>query len=115
MAKDLEQSFRRQIGIRIRDMRRASGLSQAQAAARTTMSVDGWSRLERGVATNPAMSAFVEIADAFAVRLQDLLPGGIGPNASAPAQELFNLLCAVDESTQKALLDAVRGLLRRPT
>lgn len=115
MAKDLEQNFREQVGVRIRDLRRASGLSQAQAAAKTTMSVDGWSRLERGVAVNPALSAFVEVADALAVELQDLFPGGAGSSARAPVQELSNLLSAVDEGTQKALLEAVRGLLRRPT
>lgn len=113
MAKDLDERLRQTVGEKIRCIRRANGLSQSDAAGRTTLSVDGWSRLERGAATNPALSMYVEVSEALGVGIRDLLP----EEASATddmTRELAVLLAAVGPETQRSLLDAVKGLLQRP-
>lgn len=60
------------LGQRLRDARRAAGLSQVQAARRTRISQGQWSEFETG-ASEPTLAVLRRMARALGVRPGDLL------------------------------------------
>lgn len=62
----------RQIGARIRDERKAAGLSQEEAAGRASIGYKRWQEIEQGRA-NPTVRTLVRIAAALGKELWDLM------------------------------------------
>ena len=111
MVEDLDRQLRVRLGKQLRAFRVALGLTQVEAAARTSFTVDVWSRLERGVATNPAMALYVEAAKAVEVQVQQLFPLQQHPELTPALRRLVERLSGVDERTQETVLAAVAVLL----
>jgi transcriptional regulator with XRE-family HTH domain len=57
--------------MRIKQLRTASGLSQAKCAARADLDPSTWNRIEQGQG-NPSLSTLVSIADALGCEVPDL-------------------------------------------
>lgn len=57
----------------LRELRRQTGLTQEQAAERTTLSQEGISAIERGRVTNPRLDTLEKIATAYGVTLDDVV------------------------------------------
>jgi transcriptional regulator with XRE-family HTH domain len=76
------------IGSRIREMRKASGLTQEEVARATDISLTAYSQLERGVTRDPHYSTLRQIAHALGVPVEvlikeeaDQVPLGAAPAA----------------------------------
>ncbi len=74
------------IGDRIREARKAAGLSQEGAAKRTSITLKAYGQLERGEVLDPHVSTLTQIADALGVRVVDLMEKPPAGKAPAPAQ-----------------------------
>lgn len=111
MATNIEQ-LRMVVGNRIRELRRAKGLSQAAVADRAGLPVDTWSRLERGAALNPTLSSYLSIADALDAQLGDFFPVSEREVLSPYLEEMVAVLRNVGRETQESLLGTVKALLR---
>ena len=112
MPTDTKQ-LRRTIGERIRELRHVRGLSQAKAAQSVSLTVDSWSRIERGAAPNPTLSSYVDIADALGVQVGYLLPATTRGKLAPILHEIVDLVGKVDNETQASLMKAIKGLLEQ--
>lgn len=63
--------FIRQMGRRIKDVRKAAGMTQEKLAAKTSLSEEFLSRLERGV-VQPSLKSLDRIASSLNVSVKDL-------------------------------------------
>ncbi|MFJ8054974.1 helix-turn-helix domain-containing protein [Streptomyces sp. NPDC096142] len=63
---------RRQVGERIRHVREANNLSQADVCGRAGIDLASYSRIERGH-SSPLLDTLIRIADAIGVPLADLV------------------------------------------
>lgn len=63
------------LGHRIRGLREARGLTQAQCAQRTGLGADVVSRLENGRYTSPGLRTLLRIAESLAVPPSGVAPG----------------------------------------
>ena len=63
----------RDIGTRIRDLRKDAELSQEALACRADLSLNGVALLEQGRQTDPRISTVHRLADALGVSIQRLL------------------------------------------
>ena len=61
------------IGSRVRDARKAKGLSQEGLARRVGMSLSAINQLERGISTDPHYSTLSGIADALGMSVAELV------------------------------------------
>lgn len=58
---------------RIRELRKAKGLSQEAVARRADMSLNGYANIERGLIPDPHISSLAQIANALSVPVSDLV------------------------------------------
>ena len=72
MPKDYVNAAARLLGERLREVRRAAGLTQAQLSERSKISEEYISCLERGVA-NPTLDTMVLVAGALGSEVCDLV------------------------------------------
>jgi len=79
--------MKRIIGLRVREARKAAGLTQVALAERLGRTVESISNLERGKSL-PSLEGLAAIADALGWRLPDLLSG---IEAEAPDRERLEL------------------------
>lgn len=70
---DREQELQRRFGARLREVRKAKGLSQLDLV-RAGFGLSHYQKLERGV-LDPKLSTLKKIADAFGVSVSELLTG----------------------------------------
>ena len=104
---------RRQIGLRVREIRTAKGLTQEKARARCTVSLDQWSRVETGHAPNPTLGTLLEMAQALGVDVTEFFPQN-GPEVRAPhAEEWCRFVADMDPAISLALLSSLRSLSKK--
>lgn len=72
------------IGTRIRDARKAAGMSQDGLARRAAMSLNGLAQLERGGRTDPHYSTLEKLAGALGMSVGGLLEGTTTMGSSSP-------------------------------
>ena len=100
-----------QIGNKVRALRKKKGLSQAKACDDRSISIDTWSRVERGRPKNPTLATFVEMANALGVQVGDLFPRSSGAAQEEPLAAILDLLTAhlscYDEETQESVRKAL--------
>lgn len=105
---DLWSEYAAKLGARIRDLRRAKGISQAKTCQAVGMSVDTWSRLERGDGQEPRLSTLMRVADALDVNLGDLFPRRDESLAGTAEHEVMAVVRHLPFETQDALLKILR-------
>jgi len=105
---DKWEQYAVQLGQRIKDLRRAKGVSQGTACRRVGMSIDTWSRLERGEGQEPKLSTLMRVAEALEVELADLFPGNPESTSTPRQQELVSQVTHLPEEAQEALLLLLR-------
>ena len=96
------------IGLQIRKIRKAQGLSQEELAEKVNISTTHMSHIETGN-TKLSLPVLVDIAAALEVRTDDLLSCSQAATKSAALEEIAAVLdrCTAPES--KVLVDVVRA------
>ena len=102
------QQYANRLGERIRLLRRTKGVSQGTACNAVGMSVDTWSRLERGDGQEPKLSTLMRVADALDVELADLFPERASNQATPCEHEVLNIVKYLAPEEQDALLKILR-------
>lgn len=105
---------RKELGLRLRELRKAAGLTQEQLAGRAKMDYKYVGALERGE-RNPTLFNIERIADALEVPLQDLFKAGpkrAVPSAQVDIAAMANLLRGCDPQSRKQIIRLVRIALR---
>lgn len=102
--------LRKAIGSHIRQHRKAQDLSQSQACRQAGLSIDTWSRLERGVEQNTTLGTFVRVADTLGVEISALFPSRKSMELSPAMQRLVEFLEPVDAEALNALRKALSGV-----
>ena len=103
---ELQKGF----GDRVRKLRAVRGLTQAELADRTGISVEWVRRIERGAA-GPSFETIEALGGALAVEVS--VPLGL-PTDSSTEQQLVAQLKQLDQAEQKWLLGLVAELVKRP-
>ena len=97
--------LRRGLGQRIRALRVARTLSQAQCCAASGLSIDTWSRIERGASPNPTLSTLHEMTAVLGVEIADLFP--VGGRDDGSITSMFDVL---DEESRQAIEVVLRRM-----
>lgn len=97
------------IGIRIRRLRRAQGLTQQTLAEISSQEPSNISHIERG-ATKLSLPTLVNIANALGVTVDELLCDSIPASKSIYEQELARLLADCTHNERRVILETVRAL-----
>ena len=112
---DLDE-ISKHVGERVRHYRQIRGMTQAEAAKLAKVSVQTWSRLERGAGQNNTLSTLANIADTLRVGIDDLFLLPEVGSATTVAQ-IADLLRGLDADGQAGFLLAIqqmsRGRIRR--
>ena len=110
-------SIRLQVGHRIRDLRTALGLTQAQLAEQIGVGMTAMSDIERGV-FGPRMDSLPKIADALQTSVSSLF--AYVPTLHTEADERLRLLTELNDKASrlgdehiKQLLDQIDVTLKR--
>ena len=100
------------IGERVRRFRMARSLTQADAAKRAKVSIQTWSRLERGAAQNHTLETLAAIAAALEVGVDELF---VPPQREADTvgAQIAAIVANLDAAGQASLLAAFRALAGR--
>jgi len=85
---------RTRIGLQIRELRKAKGLTQDELAGMIDRSVEGLSNLERGVSL-PGIDTLERLAEALSVPLREFLDLSGDPNLPQKRLELLAQLTAL--------------------
>lgn len=97
----------RRFGERLREARRAGGMSQSDLAERAAVTASYVGRLERAGAA-PGIDLVARLADALGVKLADLLPDGDPPDQAGvfreQARKLFDVVIESDDAATLQLL-----------
>lgn len=102
----------REIGARIRALRQASRLTQAQVAEKAGLDASFFGQLERG-ANVPSLRSLYSIAVALAVEPADLLPRLKGPEPrDAALQALDAVLLRLPPQRRRVVLGMVRDIAK---
>ena len=101
------------VGNRVRQRRLQQGITQAVAADAARLSLQTWSRLERGAAQNHTLYTLANAAIALDVGV-DYLFGGLdrADTADPVLRELAGILGSLDPDAQAALLRAFQAIAR---
>ena len=100
----------RDIGARIRALRLASKLTQAEVAERCGIDPSFYGQIERG-ANVPSLRTLFAVAEVLRVEPGDLLPKvGRGGADAATTQALGSVLSRLKPSKRRFLMDMVRDL-----
>lgn len=106
----------KQIGLKIREFRRARGMTQAQLAESSMRTVDGISQIERGVNT-PSLETLIAICSSLRVDLSDLIEldnGSDDPSKrSALVKEADSLLKTMSEAELAMAVELMRVVKQR--
>lgn len=105
------------LGARIRDARKAAGLSQEDLAERVDLSIESVSRAERGSIT-PTIWTLLRFAKALRLDLAEL--AGAEPTKRVvrrrpQLERAIRLIEDLDDDALEALGDFVRALTRQPS
>ena len=106
-----ESPLSKKVGARIRALRNAAGLTQAQVAEGTGLAIETISRVESG--QNMTLQAAASIAAALHTPLAALFEEGEAPRPElSPADmRILSLLRGLDESTKDDVYTALRALV----
>jgi transcriptional regulator with XRE-family HTH domain len=98
------------LGKRIRDARRAAGLTQEEVARRANMSAKGWGELERGIATDPHYSTLKNVANALGMTPERLIAEPVDPGkARAAASQASKAAADARKSAKDFRLQAIEA------
>lgn len=98
------------VGFRIRQYRKAAGLSQENLADKTGLSVIAISNIERGV-NYPSFDHFVAIANAIGVSADELLVGVVDNSYEHKASVLSDKLADLEHGKRLQILSVLDTLL----
>ena len=102
---------------RLKKLRAERGLSQADLAERSGLTINDISRYERG-AVSPSLENFVKIAKALEVSADDLLFDGPISESSGPPRNLklwqrLQEIDALDKNDQDAILRLIDAMIAK--
>jgi transcriptional regulator with XRE-family HTH domain len=100
----------KELGRRIRQLRKARGWSQEQLATQIDMSVDAVSSVERGK-TFASIETLLKIVGVFGVRLVDLFDAGSRPSISPDTMAIMDMLADQPTDVVTLVAEQVRLLL----
>lgn len=97
-------------GQRVRELRAVRGLTQAEASTRAKISLQTWSRIERGVPQNYTLETFAAVATALDVPFRELfVEEGDDRRVPGTVDDLTRIIAALNEPARVGLLTAIRG------
>lgn len=97
------------IGVRIRRLRKAQGLTQQTLAEISNQEPSNISHIERG-ATKLSLPTLVNIANALEVTVDELLADSLFAGKSVFEQELTHLLADCSHAELRVITETVRAL-----
>ena len=101
------------LGLRIRALREARGITQSDCAERCGLGADVVSRLENGRYTNPGLRTLIRVAEGLALRPSELLPDAPEPQQIRGPQARIAALLNQASPKQLALLeDLTQSILK---
>lgn len=104
------------LGRRIRELRKAIGLTQAELAERTGISVNFIGTAERGVYSR-SVKTLARIADALGLQLSELFNfpdvEKVSPEREYALKDLFNLVRDGDPESIRMVTDLAKTILKR--
>jgi transcriptional regulator with XRE-family HTH domain len=109
-----ETDSRRQIGLRIRELRRLNKLTQDDLAGVTGRSVDTISALERGLAL-PSFESLEKLAVAFGVPIGDLFGHDVAGGSEKQTRLLATLISqarTLSEAELAVAVDQIQAIIR---
>jgi transcriptional regulator with XRE-family HTH domain len=106
------------LGKRIRDARKAAGLTQEEVARRANISAKGMGELERGVATDPHYSTLKNIANALGMTPEGLIaehpdPGKVRAAASRASKAAADARKSAKDFRLEAIEEQFKDLVVR--
>jgi transcriptional regulator with XRE-family HTH domain len=99
------------LGSRIREVRKACGLSQEQLAEMVDIDPRYVSRLELGK-SSPSLGTLDAIANALGVEIRDLFEFGHLDAGGTGAEEVETILEGLDEDTRRMVVRITRAVTR---
>ncbi len=105
--------FRERVGTRVRQLRRAAGLTQEQLARRADMDYKYLGSVERGE-RNVTLENLERIVRALQVEPYEifLFPAGPKPSEAAGQDLLVNLVRRTDPAIRPVVVEVVQSILR---
>lgn len=100
-------TLRHQVGLRVRDLRRAAGLSQQELAARIGKSTQSVSEIERG-SFAPSIETIEGLARALKVGPAHLFPPTLSPRRGRAREETLSAIMAGAAQLSKGDADILR-------
>lgn len=101
------EDFLKNLGERVRELRRARGMSQEKLAELSDLHLTYVSKVERGL-VNGSISAYAAIADALGMPLAEFIEPAWGRDKTQ-LTELVEEVRALPDVKQKAFLEIARG------
>lgn len=101
------EEFLKYLGERVRELRRARGMSQEKLAELAELHLTYVSKIERGL-VNGSISAYASIADALGITLAELLEPTWGKEKTQ-LTELVEEVRALPDVKQQAFLEIAKG------
>ncbi len=99
------------IGSRIKELRKARGLSQEKLSERAEITPNYLSRLERGT-ENPTLDTLIKLGDALGVEMWEIFDFGHIANRKNLKEALSKLARETDEETLRLGVKVFRALVR---
>ena len=96
------------IGLKIRKIRKAHGLSQEELAEKVNISTTHMSHIETGN-TKLSLPVFVDIATALEVRTDELLDNPVTENTSDALDEIATILERCSTQEARVIADVVKA------
>lgn len=97
----------RVIGMRIRDFRKAKGITQAQLAEKSGVEPSNISHIERA-ATKVSLPTLIRIANTLEVSLDELVYGNLKKSEHVSVSEIDALLADCSPAELNALVEVIK-------
>lgn len=104
-------STKKLLGARIKELRKACGLSQEQLAEQIAVDPKFVSRIEVGK-NAPSLETMEKIANAFKVEIRELFEFEHLKEAAVEAKTFQRLIQEADENTRKLLMKFLQAVMR---
>ena len=107
----MKATTKKMLGARIKDLRKAGGLSQEQLAEKINIDSKHLSRIEVGN-SYPSIDTVENIAKALNVEIKDLFEFPHEENTAELKRSIIKILGTVDESKLRLILKVLKAIAR---
>ena len=102
---------KKQIGVRLKELRKGKGLSQEELAEKVQTSANYLSHIERGT-KNPTLDMLIKIADSMGVELPELFNFKREMTPKELKETLYKFVTELNDDKIKTAIKALKTLIR---